>query len=343
MPIINDFVQPAVLTGFVRELDGPANYTLNGLLPDKNVGDIQAAIDIVMRNNRSASFRAYDAETPIGARDGFQRNVVRLPPVGQKTVIGEEERLLLAQLQTGGLADAPLIEAIYDDAATNTRAVLARMELARGSVLTTGQFTVVDNGLLLNATFGVPGTHFPTAATLWSDTADATPLNDILGWVDTYIDDVGEEPGQMTVSRKVYNYLLSNAEIRQLAVTVGGVPGIVTPAQLGQILAAHGLPPVVQYNTRIDYQGASTRPVPENVAIFTPQDPASLGYTAWGVTAEALELATGSNPQLLAADAPGLVGVVMRDGDPLRTWTKVAAVAMPIITDPLRLMTATVD
>ena len=95
MAIIADLIPPAVLTGFVREMPGPANYNLNQVLPDRQIGDIEAAIDVVLRTNRAATFRAYDAETPIGKRDAFQRSRVQLPPLGQKTVMGEQERLLL--------------------------------------------------------------------------------------------------------------------------------------------------------------------------------------------------------------------------------------------------------
>ena len=56
----------------------------------------------------------------------------------------------------------------------------------------------------------------------------------------------------------------------------------------------------------------------------------------------ALELAGGQNPSLEFNQLPGLVGVVIKEGDPVRIWTKVGAVGMPLITDPRRLMVSTV-
>lgn len=342
--IIADLIPPAVLTGFVREMPGPANYNLNQVLPDRQIGDIEAAIDVVLRTNRAASYRTYDAETPIGKRDGFQRSRVQLPPLGQKTVMGEQERLLLQQLQTGGFNDAPLVEMIYDEAATNTRAVLARMEVARGDALVDGKVTIAENGLTLEVDFGVDPSHLVTAATLWSNTASASPLDDLRSWVNQYIDDVGEAPGYLRVSRQVLTYMLQSAEIRGLLATAIGTPALVSPAQLQQVLDQYDLPQIVQYNTRIDVNGTTVRPVPTNVAILTPATPSDLGYTAWGVTAEALELASSTDPQLnlRIEDAPGLIALTIRDGDPLRTWTKVSAVGMPIITDPRRLFVGTV-
>jgi len=96
------------------------------------------------------------------------------------------------------------------------------------------------------------------------------------------------------------------------------------------------LPPSINVGT------TATRPVPANRFIMLPATPTDLGATYWGVTAEALELAGGQNPGIAFSQAPGLVGVVMRDGDPVRTWTKVTAIGMPIIRDPKRLMVAEV-
>lgn len=342
MPILNDLIPPAVLTGFVREVPGPATWNLNQVLPDRQIGDIEAAIDVVTRTNRAATFRAYDAETPIGKRDAFQRSTVELPPLGQKTVLTERDRLLLQQLQTGGFNDTPLVEKIYDEAATNTRAVLARMEVARGDALVDGKVTIVENGLSLEADYGLAANHLVTAPVLWTDATNADPLNDLINWTNQYIDDVGEPPGFLRVSRQVLTNMLRAESIRQLVSTLVGRPSVVSRDLLQQELDAHGLPTIVEYNTRIEVGDQVVYPIPTDVAILTPMNPEDLGYTAWGVTAEALELASGTNPQLAIQDAPGIVGVIERTDDPVRVWTKVAAVGMPIITDPRRLFVATV-
>jgi hypothetical protein len=104
-----DLIEPGVLTGFVRELPVPANYVLNRFLPDQNIGDIEAAFSTAFHRNRAAMFRAFDAETPIGERDNFQRSRVALPPLSQKMLVGEEERLKLEMLRSGGDNTSSLI------------------------------------------------------------------------------------------------------------------------------------------------------------------------------------------------------------------------------------------
>lgn len=344
--IIDDYINPVVLTGFVREVPTPYNLFLNRFLPDRNIGDVEAAIDQVTRTNRAAQFRAWDTETPIGQRDAFQRSKVKLPPLGQKTPIGEQERLMLERVRTGGDNRNGYVTAIYDDAEINTRAVHNRMELARGDVLVDGKFTLTgENGLTLEADFGVPGTHIVGAGTVWSDATNASPLTELNTWTNLYLDDVGEKPGTILTSTRVINNLLLCAEIRDLfnrGVTLTGGPNLLTPAQLNQVLQAYGFPQLTAYDTKIDVGGVSTRVIPDDRVIFLPADPSTLGYTAWGVTAESLELATGQNPGLLFEELPGLIGVVMKEGDPLRVWTKVGAVGMPLIVDPRRLLVADV-
>lgn len=338
-----DLIEPGVLTGFVRELPVPANYVLNRFLPDNNISDIEAAFTTAFKRNRAAMFRAYDAETPIGERDNFQRSRVSLPPIGQKTLVGEEERLRLEMLRSGGDNTASLITALYNDARINTEAVLARMELARGQVLSTGKFTFAgENGLKgIEADFGVDPSHFPTAPTGWDDHDDSDPLDDLRGWTDLYVDDAGEAPGFFLTSRQAIGNMLRNAAVRSRFATLGGTPSVITRSQLAAVLDSEDLPQLVQYDSQVYVDNAATRIVAANKGIMLPVNAASLGRTFWGVTAEALELVGLTNPQLTFAQAPGLVGMVTKDGDPVRTWTKVTAIGMPVIEDNTKLLAAT--
>jgi Phage major capsid protein E len=340
-----DLIEPGVLTGFVRELPVPANYTLNTWLPDRNIGDIEVAFETAFKRNRAAQFRAFDAETPIGERDNFQRSRVSLPPISQKMLVGEEERLKLASLSTGGNNTAALIQALYNDARINTEAILARMELARGQVLTTGRFSFAaqpENGLKgIEADYGVQSSHLPTAAVAWTDHGTSDPLEQMRDWADLYTDDAGEPPAYALTSRQAIGHMLRNEAVRANFATLGGTPAVITRAQLAGLLDANDLPQLVQYDSQVYVGNSATRIIPANKMIYLPQNAASLGNTMWGITAEAMELAGLNNPQLTFAQAPGLVGMVTKEGDPVRTWTKVAAIGMPVISDANKLLTAT--
>ncbi len=344
--IVDDYILPTILTGFVREVPSPYALVLNQVLPDRNINDIEAAIDQVTRTNRAAHFRAWDAETEVGVRDSFQRTKVKLPPLGIKTPIGEQERLMLERIRTGGDNRDAYVEAIYDDATNNTKTIYNRMELARGDVLVDGKFTLTgEGGLTLEANFGLDSSHIVSAGVAWSDHDDSHILQDLKTWVDLYIDENGEPPGKILTSNTVVNNMLLNDDIRDLfnrGNSLSGGPNLLTPQQLNQVLQAYDYPPIQQYNTKIEVDGTNQRIIPDDKFIFLPADPESLGFTAWGITVEALELASGQNPGLLFDELPGLVGVVMKEGDPVRTWTKVGAVGMPLLTNPRKLIVADV-
>jgi len=343
MAIDFDLVQPAELTGFVRNLPGPATYTLNQFLNDDNIYDIDAAFNTLYRTNRAAKFRAWDAETRIGKRNVFEQKRVSLPPIGQKLVLGEEQRLRLEMARSRGDNSASLIEAVYNDAETNAAAVHARMELARGQVLTTGKLDLTTDGLEgIQADFGVDQSHLPTAPTPWTDYAAADPFADMRAWADVVVNDSGEAPAYAVTPRTVIGHMLRNEKVRALASSSGVAPTMISMAQLNQMLEAFDLPQLVPYNTVIDVDGVATRPIPADRMVFLPANPRSLGRTMWGITAEALELVNLSNPEITFQEAPGLVGVVTKEGDPVRTWTKVSAVGMPVIEDPRKLLCAEV-
>ncbi len=335
MTIIYDLVNPATLTGYVRELPLPAEIGLNRYLPDIVLDDIEATIDSLTRTNRAAMYRAFDAETPIGKRDSFTRSKVSLPPLGQKTPIGEYETLALRRLQ-GASSDA-LTRAIYDDVDLNARAVQIRAELARGDVLTDGKFTLTaENGLTYECDFGVPGGNIVTTSVSWATHASADVVGDLQTWLDVY--EAYGPCGRIVGSKTTLRHMLQNAGLRALAQANGIIPSTLNQAQLNSLLEMNGLPPFEVYNGQFDVAGVTTRALPVDKIVFLPVNPTDLGYTAWGITAEALELAEAQ--RLTLDSAPGLVAVVTKTDDPVTRWTKVGATCLPVLTNPKRILIA---
>jgi hypothetical protein len=337
-------VTPDTLTAFVREVPTPANYVLDQLLPnvyfDKNTIDVSE----LTKTNRAAKFRAFDGRIHRSERDSLEVRTVKLPPVSSMNGLGELERLNLEAARQNGGSNAAVINQIYADATNLTGEVLSRMELARGDVLTDGKFTLTgENGLYLEADFGVPGNHIVSASTVWSTTATATVIADLTAWADVYVATNGFRPGGMALSNKTVGYMLRNAEVRTLAGSLAGTPGIVSRRTLDEVLDTFGLPPILfVYDTQVDVDGASTRVLPEDRVLFVPPNPSDLGYTAWGVSATALELVNAAKVDFSFENAPGIVGVVIKDGPPFREETFVDAVGMPILANPKRLLVADV-
>lgn len=336
MYLNTDYVTPVELTGFARAalMDMEQNqFTLSRFLPSRVVDDLdfrftrggEGLVD-------AATFRAYDAESPIGNRPGATRITGELPPISRKIRLGEYDRL-----RQRNLGDE-IRNALLDDTARMVRGVAARVEMARGEALYKGQLQINENGVVATVDFGRASGHTVSPATVWSTTASATPLADLLTWRDTYIATNGEAPGVILTSTRVLGYLLRNAEIRSLAATVAGTPTIVAQTTVNGVFAAYGLPPIEIYDTQVRVNGTATRVIPDDRVVFLPAPgDGQLGATLWGTTAESLEPDFG-----LDGTEPGIAAGAYSTKDPVAVWTKAAAISLPVLANPDLTLTADV-
>lgn len=343
MLINTDYITPAELTGYVRA--GAADWARNQFslarwLPNNPIDDLDFRFT---RGGEglieAATFRAYDAESPIGARPGVVRVSGQLPPISRKIRLGEYDRLKQRKL------DDRIRGALMTDAERMTRSIMARMELARGDALVNGKVTISENGLMVEADFGRSGSMSVAPGTLWSVVATATPLSDLLTWRETYITTNGELPGAIVTSTRVLNYMLRNAEIRTLAATALGTPTLVSPGMLQQVFEAHGLPPVYTYDAQVKVSGVATKVIADDKLLLLPAagdanapESSELGATLWGTTVEA----TSPKYAIENGEEPGIVAGSYEDEDPIALWTKASAIGLPILANPDLSMVADV-
>lgn len=334
-------VVPDDATAFVRDVPSPPQHVLNLVLPDRTVPTISVNTSELTRTNRTARFRAYDARLHVSQRDTATLRSVKLPALSTSYSVGEFERLSLEMLRLGGTNAAAIADAIYDDLGNGALEVRARMEQARGDVLVDGKFTLAgEGGLTMEADYGVPANHIVTSAILWSQVATAKVIGDLVSWVNTYVATNGGPPTGMILSTRIVNLMLQNAEIRALSASLAGAPGLVTRPALDAAVAAFGLPPITLiYDASVDVDDVATKVIPDDRVILHGD---GIGYTAWGPSATALELVNAAETDLSFAEAPGIVGVVIKEGPPFRQFTYVDAVGMPVLEQPKRLFIAKV-
>lgn len=342
---IDDYIAPAELTWYARELPTPQQNILERFLPDVQINHIEAEIGEIQKTNRAAHFRTWDTPVQIGQRDTFETRRVKIPPLGQSLPIGEYEHLQLALARTGGNDRAAMIEEIYKDVDNHVRSIHNRVEIARGDVLQDGIFTLTnEDGLTLQADFGLPsGNNVAPAGALWNDATNAVPLTDLDAWMLAYAQLNGARPGYAVMGEAVISAMKRTAEVRQ-AVSYGGniLKPVITDQELAAIFQQNRLPAIVPYDTVIEFNKTNKRVIDSNKIVFLPANPRDLGFTAWGITAEALALMGSNNPQITFQQAPGIVAVTTRRGNPPRVWTQAGATSMPLLTDIRKLMVATV-
>jgi len=84
--------------------------------------------------------------------------------------------------------------------------------------------------------------------------------------------------------------------------------------------------------------GSTVRTIPNDKVMFLPADLDNFGYTAWGVSATALELVNSAKVDFSFEQAPGIVGIIDKGPSvPFRQQVITDAVALPIIADALGL------
>jgi hypothetical protein len=338
-----DYFDPQTLTGYTRTalLDLPINNaTLAQWLPRRNIDDLTYRFD---RGGDSlieaATYRAYDAESSIASRPGVTRVSGELPPISRKIVLGEYDRLRQRANPTESLQ-----RAILSDARRVMLQIETRLEVARASALVAGEVVINEDGVVATVDFGRDSLMEVTAGILWSTTASADPITDLTTWVQAYIDMNGEAPAVLLTSTRVRGFLLRNEAIRGMAQTGTAPPTQVSPDVLNGILNAYDLPRLVTYDRRYSVGGTATRMIDDHFALLLPAavDPSDfeatdLGATFYGTTAESLDPSFG-----LEGDEAGIVAGVYRREDPISLWTKAAAIALPVLATPNKVMRAIV-
>lgn len=344
MLLYPDLILPTVLTGYVREAlaDRPQNaLTLDRWLPNNNIDDLEYRFTAGGEGLlEAATYRTYDAESPIGKRPGLTRVTGELPPISRKIRLGEYDRL---RQRVNGADQVQ--QALFGDGERMGRAVAARLELARGDALTNGSVTISENGVQAVVSFGRAGAHTVTAGTLWSNTASADPISDMLAWQLTYYNTNGVYPGYGLMSLTTLNYLIRNLNLRGLLAANGVTPNIITRSAMFSLFESFGLPPMEVYQPSVNVAGSATPIIPANRFLYLPapgdpEDPGStqLGATLLGTTAESLEPEYG----IAQADQPGIVVGVYKTADPVALWTKAAGIGLPVLANPNLSFAATV-
>lgn len=323
MDLVNDIVTPAELTGYAREAlaDRPVNQpSLASVLPDQTINDLQYRFTQGGGALRDvATYRSFDAEAPLGRREGFSEVRGSLPPISRKMRLSEYDQLVLRN------ATAEQRNLLLRDAERLTKEIDARLEVARGDALVNGKVTINENGVQASVDFGRSASHTVTVASAdrWT-AADSTPIEDLLTWQQVYTETNGVAPGRIQTSNRVLQVLLQNAEIKA-NVNPNGTVAYVTVDGLNGLLQAFGLPAIETYD--VQFNGAG-RVIPQDSLLFLPTNGSDLGATLWGTTLES------QDPDYGLAGSPGIVTAAWKTKDPIGLWTHAAAIALPVLGNP---------
>jgi hypothetical protein len=323
MPDVLDLIDPVELTEFSRvaadDFDAQSQ-SLARFFPYRGVTDIMYSygkgLDLLVDE---ASFRAFDAESPIGRRAPSARVSGEILPISRKIPLSE-----YAQLRLRNASSDELIQAHFNDAARLARGIVARVERARAQLLETGKVTINENGVVQE--YDADRATSLTVTTLatndrWSAYSTANPVRDILAWSELIYGLTGLRPTRMLVSSGVMSHL---QQVASLASWTGITRARITTAEVVEAIQALAGVTVEVYTPPA---GMVTPLNAKKVVLIT--EGVQLGASLFGIPVEA------SEPEYAGLSVqPGIVAGTWKEKDPVTPWTKAVALALPIMASP---------
>lgn len=271
---------------------------------------------------------AFDAQAVPRQRIGFEKVSAEMPFFKESMYIDEEMRQELNKvLESGNQAyiDA-IINRIFDDEATLIEAASVARERMRMMLLTTGSIVMASNGQTYTYDYGLSEDQTPTVTTSWSDpTADI--IGDIRDWQDEREDATGVRPTRAICSRKTWNYLLNNSNIKN------GIWGNNAAAPIEDTEARAYLQRVLDLNVVVyskrykDEDGVAQKYVPDDTFVLFPEG--DLGNTWFGTTPEESDLLASSAVDNVSIVDTGVAVTTMRKADPVNVETKATQICLP--------------
>ncbi|MFT8412300.1 MAG: major capsid protein [Schleiferilactobacillus perolens] len=321
MPAILDLFDQKTVLDYVNNRQYPALLG-DSLFPSVKIDQLD--FEYLRGGSKTpiiASVSAFDTEAEIGSREASVQ-AAELGYIKRKMQLKEKDLIALRNPRTP--AEQNYLESlVYNDLDVLVQGVYARVEKMRMEALATGKISIDENNLNFDVDYNVPSEHQVTAAISW-DADGADPIKDLQDWF-ALLDYV---PTRILTSSKVQTALIRSQAFADYFKTAGLLPSV---GSLNSVLQSFGLPTVVTYDQKYRKQNndgtySVERYFPEDTLVAFGDD--LLGQTVYGPTPEESRLLSAPGVQ------QGTVGNVFTTiyettEDPIATWEKAAATALP--------------
>ena len=316
-----EIVNPAELTAFSRvALETLDDSLLTRILPNVNQDEVKFSWRVGDMIGDEAEYGEFDTEASIGKGGKGEEKTIRLLPVSRKLRLSEYEQVT---------NPARVQQLAEEKADAMVRAVITRLNRARGEALVNGTLAINENRIKQNVPFGRKAGHTNAApAALWS-AAGADPIADLRKWADMIADEVGMTPDTLAVSTRVATIL--GSKIAAAGYITGG-GAVVGRDAVNDVLAGQELPTLTVYDGR----AGGTRFIADDRLVLAVAG--QVGGTVFAPTVES------SDPRfnLSDEDRSGIVAGLYREDDPPVGWVLGKAVALPILANPNASLSAKV-
>lgn len=283
-----------------------------------------------------ASVHGFDTESEIGQREA-EKMAIELALIKRKMQLKEKEVIALESPRNEA-EKTYLTKNVYADIDSLVESIKARIEVMRMEVVATGKITLKENNLDASIDFGVPNENKVTNVN-WS-LENANPINDMITWKNQ----LDSAPGRVLTSTTVLAKILANKNVVN-AIFGKDSTRIASVGELNNYLEQLQLPKIYTYDAKyrkLEANGTYTkhRYFPENAFVMMPAEP--LGETIYGPTAEEIRLQR--DPSIDIRLVGKILAMMYEEGkDPVSTWEKAVATALPALKCADELFQATIN
>ena len=282
------------------------------------------------------SVHGFDTESDIGQREA-ENMAIELALIKRKMQLKEKEIIALESPRNEA-ERTYLMRNVYADFDALVESIKARVEAMRMELVATGKITLNENNLDAAIDFGVPEENQVTNVD-WS-AADSNPINDMITWKNQ----LDSAPGRVLTSTTVLAKILANKNVVN-AIFGKDSTRIASVGELNNYLEQLQLPKIYTYDAKYRKLEANVnytnhRYFPENAFVMMPGEP--LGETIYGPTAEEIRLQR--DPSIDIKLVGKILAMMYEEGtDPVSTWEKAVATALPALKCADELFQATIN
>lgn len=272
-----------------------------------------------------ASVHGFDTESEIGSREATKA-ALEAALIKRKMQLTEREIIALENPRNAA-EQQYLMQNVYNDIDALVQGVNARVEAMRMELLARGTITLDENNLDATIDYLVPEENKEalSGTDLWSDPT-SNPIEDIIRWSNS----MGTSPTRILTSNTIVGTLLTHPKVKS-AIFGNDSGRVLTMGDLNSFLTGAQLPKIATYDAKYRKQeknGTYTkhRYFPENA--FVLFNDGALGETLYGPTAEEIRLTR--DPSIETSKIGNVLAMVYEENlDPVSTWTKAVATAIP--------------
>ena len=239
----------------------------------------------------------FDTKATVRDRIGVKKIETEMPFFREAMTIKERDRQELLRFRENDNQNlyGTIISEIFDDRAQLIEGALIQAERMRMQLLVTGGISIVANNVDYTYNYDVDGEWTRnnykelSGTSMWSDTENATPLEDIREVQKKIVDLTGVKPTRAIMTQKTWDYLLQNKSIRVMLNPLAGGLNMVRDAELKTLLSSELGLSVAIYDKKFKTEtGATQNFYPDNFVTLLPGS--TVGNTYYGTTPEEADL-----------------------------------------------------